>query len=400
MRPCPICAYNNSELLYTTPIKQTINLCSSCGMVFSEGLPSMDYANNSIYTSVATYPSQQGHYEQIVKNCEVKEGSVILDVGCAVGGLMKAFISAGYEQVYGISISSSEVECCIKQGLSATVCDVAHPLLQEHFDLVTLSHVLEHVSDPLIFLQNLRHWIKPTGIAYIEVPNALHYATHFTSVCQGFNSEHINHFDLSCLKLIMEKAGFSCSHSGEYITEDGYPCVWVTAQRVKNPQMANNPPLRTAIESYCEKLKEQIEQVTQHLCKELEGIEEFTIWGMGETTRMLLADGTIPANRVISAVDTNPVYHGKTIQGIPVCSPEEFSPLSYPILVCSQTHQSEIITRIRELGLTNRVITLSGRESMLPVECLKCGSPTGPKCEVGEDHAGWICPTCYNKLQD
>src|ERR1035441_5808109 len=105
-RICPICESNDRDLLHSMPTGQTIWCCNSCGMVFSSGLAPVDYANDSIYTCAVTYPAQTGHYERIVQNCAVAKESAILDVGCALGGLMKAFETAGYNHVSGISLSA------------------------------------------------------------------------------------------------------------------------------------------------------------------------------------------------------------------------------------------------------------------------------------------------------
>ena len=46
-------------------------------------------------------------------------------------------------------------------------CDF-HP---GQFDLIRLSHVLEHMRDPVASLTTLRNWLAPGGILYIEVPD-------------------------------------------------------------------------------------------------------------------------------------------------------------------------------------------------------------------------------------
>lgn len=39
------------------------------------------------------------------------------------------------------------------------------------FDLIRLSHVLEHMRDPVASLERLKGWLKPGGAIYIEVPD-------------------------------------------------------------------------------------------------------------------------------------------------------------------------------------------------------------------------------------
>lgn len=44
------------------------------------------------------------------------------------------------------------------------------------FDLIRLSHVLEHMRAPVRSLATLREWLAPDGLIYIEVPNILEEA--------------------------------------------------------------------------------------------------------------------------------------------------------------------------------------------------------------------------------
>jgi 2-polyprenyl-3-methyl-5-hydroxy-6-metoxy-1,4-benzoquinol methylase len=40
------------------------------------------------------------------------------------------------------------------------------------FDTIVLGHVLEHVEDPVVLLENVRKWIEPNGVICSAVPNA------------------------------------------------------------------------------------------------------------------------------------------------------------------------------------------------------------------------------------
>lgn len=43
--------------------------------------------------------------------------------------------------------------------------------------------------------------------------------------------------------------------------------------------------------------------------------------------------------------------------------------------------------------------TLSSGDAVAPLECTQCGRAVGPLATVDADHAGWICPDSYAKLQ-
>lgn len=367
MRLCPICSSDRRDLLYKTPTGQEILSCVDCGFVFSDNTPIVDYAAHSMYICAATYPPKTEHYERIVQNCldsGITRNASVLDVGCALGNQMQKFLEAGFASVSGISISPEEVEQCRSRGLEAGVQNVEdHPVGHRQFDLVILSHVLEHISEPVPFLRALRRWVKPTGSLYVEVPNAIHYADYFTSICQGYNNEHINHFDDGHLADALVRSGFQAGVWDSYIAHLGhpYPCTWRLATRV-----THGPQLRVAIERYTDRLNMQMAKVQRRVSQQLDGdlfSARIAIWGAGQTAHLLIEGTSMDQLFLDAATDTNPAYWGQYINNCKIVSPEEFHPdPSIPILVCSQLSQKVIVDRIKELGLTNRLITLEGGE--------------------------------------
>jgi SAM-dependent methyltransferase len=318
-------------------------------MVYADNSEPVDYASDSIYACSSTYDGQPDHYRRIVRHlleCGVSTQDSVLDVGCALGGLMTTLRECGFNDVRGISLSPAEVSACVSRGLRAEVADVS----QAEAKTVTVSHVLEHVSDVPRFLSSLRG-----ERIYIEVPDALGYVKHFTSLCQGFNSEHINHFDLSHLMLACFNAGMKIESQGAYNIPVGegnhYPVIWVLASRLS--------PLSAAVSEYADRLDGQFRAVKERLaCLP----EKYAVWGVGQTTQILVAGGIIKPEHVWSATDTNPVYHNRVVAGMYVRTTEEFDPFPQdPILVCSQTSQASIVERIRQLGFANPIITLEER---------------------------------------
>jgi len=329
-------------------------------MCFGSGTSIVDYAAHSIYVCPATYPLKSDHYEHIVCNCidvGIPRSATVLDVGAALGGLMQKFKDYGFREVHGISVSPEEVDECQKHGLKVLLANVESQPTQE-YDLVTLSHVLEHVPEPIPFLRALRRWVKPNGSLYVEVPDARYYDCYFTSVCQGFNNEHINHFDGEHLEAAMLRAGlWTTQHFGSYIADDGhlYPCVWVMPKRLDH-----TPMLREAIERYTDRLNVQLTQVTKRLEEQIGDYDGLlALWGAGQTS-MLLAANVLDGYFIHSVTDTNPAYHGSLWdQRVEVVAPEKFNPPAHiPIVVCSQLSQKAIVEEIRRRGLTNRLITL------------------------------------------
>lgn len=94
------------------------------------------------------------------------------DVGCGSGQALLRFKQAGYE-TFGIEPDAAA------RSLAGKICEVfqgtAEALPEEvggrQFDVVLLSHVLEHCIDPIAALQNVNRLLTPGGTTIIEVPN-------------------------------------------------------------------------------------------------------------------------------------------------------------------------------------------------------------------------------------
>lgn len=343
-RLCPICLSGYREIICQTLTRQRIAVCNNCGMCYAFGGEVVDYAKDSIYGGVS---GSDEHYDRIVRNC-YRTGDTVIDIGCSTGGLLRAFERKG-ATAHGISLSQREVDACNAHGSSAEVGDVARPTRKA--SLVTVSHVLEHIADVRSFLKALHGWMwtAPGGHLYIEVPNAMRYAD-LKGIAQGFNAEHINHFDIETLRLACSLCGFSVFDYGGYHA-DGYPVIWVRCMSV----MAGN--IRLPIKDYARVLDHKIKDILRHLAVDLRDVTGIAVWGMGQTAIALIASGILPY--IWLATDSNPAYHRPFGNIFGVVPPDDFHPNpSIPILVCSQTAQAAIIADIKRRGLTNRIITL------------------------------------------
>lgn len=86
------------------------------------------------------------------------------------------------------------------RALDDGVLSVTDPSESGLVDVVICGHTLEHVSDPRAVLENLKHYLKPGGWLYLEVP-----AGEGSAVIH----EHINQFNETSLRKLLENAGFS-----------------------------------------------------------------------------------------------------------------------------------------------------------------------------------------------
>jgi SAM-dependent methyltransferase len=104
----------------------------------------------------------------------------ILDIGCGAGDNARVIrVKVPNAQIVGITLSSEEAELARQHLTDVHVVDLDNSDLSflgdHHFDAIILSHVLEHLKDPLAVLRRALHYLRPGGQMLIAVPNILEY---------------------------------------------------------------------------------------------------------------------------------------------------------------------------------------------------------------------------------
>jgi SAM-dependent methyltransferase len=138
----------------------------------------------------------------------------ILDVGCGEGACLRVFRSNIPESVlFGIEPSPQYASYAEKSASAMVFCGDIETFianredLVESFDLVIMSHVVEHLFDPTEKLSALSKFLAPKGLLCIEVPNLL--SPHWSGNSM-FHIAHILHFTPATLQLLFWTTGFEC----------------------------------------------------------------------------------------------------------------------------------------------------------------------------------------------
>ncbi|KPJ69461.1 hypothetical protein AMJ44_03855 [candidate division WOR-1 bacterium DG_54_3] len=137
----------------------------------------------------------------------------ILDIGCGDGSLLKYLKDLGW-QTYGVEINEVSARYA-REVLGLNVFkgrleDANFP--EESFDVITILHVLEHLSDPTHTLRMIFPILRKDGILVVEVPNFGSFeARIFRSKWFGIDAPlplHLYFFTPHSLKLLLVKCGF------------------------------------------------------------------------------------------------------------------------------------------------------------------------------------------------
>lgn len=97
----------------------------------------------------------------------------ILDFGCSCGVFLKTF-NAVYPQWKLVGFDVAHTYADIITGISGASSFICKDLdkIDDTFDLITMSHVMEHMGDPALSIQFAESRLKPDGLLYLQVINA------------------------------------------------------------------------------------------------------------------------------------------------------------------------------------------------------------------------------------
>lgn len=138
----------------------------------------------------------------------------ILDIGCGDDDFLISLKHRGWE-VYGTEFSDAACARVRAKGVHVYHGDLAGANFPDRFfDVVTLWHVLEHLSEPRHDLREVWRILRDDGLLVVEVPNS---NSPTFSLCKErwFPLDvprHLQHFTSSTLVSMLEREGFAPIH--------------------------------------------------------------------------------------------------------------------------------------------------------------------------------------------
>jgi len=163
----------------------------------------------SILISILPFFREHMDYPFLYLN-DVKRGK-LLELGAGSGETLRKFVEWGWD-AEGLDFDPKAVKACEAIGLNVRQGDLAAQNFEgETFDAIFSSHVLEHVPDPLMLMQESVRVLKKGGAFVAVTPNA-RSALHrlFKSNWRGLEPpRHLNIFTVNALMHSAKLAGFS-----------------------------------------------------------------------------------------------------------------------------------------------------------------------------------------------
>ena len=205
-------------------------ICENCGNVqqreyYTEEVLADFYSN--IYRKIYGSQLPQKFFEDQKKGrgieifkfvdtvCKPKR---VLEVGCGAGGNLSVFRDNDCE-VIGLDFDDDYLDVARKNGIITIKGSLDKLGSNDKYDLIILSHVLEHIVDPAGFLVTLIEHLDDTGVIYIEVPslNNVSEGGYGYDLLKYWQNAHSIHFTVSTLNLLCKKVGLQSIKQTNYI---------------------------------------------------------------------------------------------------------------------------------------------------------------------------------------
>lgn len=193
----------------------------------------LEINKNSLDTIASNYTEEVG-FERNLQKYKIKEiskfikGKSMLDIGCGVGSITKAF-EKHFDRIVGIDGSEVKIEKANRlnsaPNISYLLTMFDEYVAEEKFEFIVSTNVLEHVSDSVSFLKTIKKWLTPGGRVVITVPNALGLHKRIGKQIGAIDSYyklteadrdkgHVRIYDKNSLRTDFEIAGLTVKYLG------------------------------------------------------------------------------------------------------------------------------------------------------------------------------------------
>lgn len=260
---CPLCDRTSGTTVFTEHGSLGIRRCDGCSLLYTSPRvrePERVYwGEYESYVAEARliFSGERSHHRdpnyleelRLIERHRPERGH-LLDVGCNMGMLLRLARTRGWETV-GVEPSPALHRIATEElALEVHNCFLADlpTALHDTFDVVALSDVFEHVTEPRALLGDASRLLKPDGLLYVKVPNArwnllkqragtLLRRPPVRGVWDSY--EHVVHYTERTLRAMLEAGGFEPlemtfaapvqvpvwhEHLGQYFQ---YPSPWI-----------------------------------------------------------------------------------------------------------------------------------------------------------------------------
>lgn len=214
-RPCPVCGEPTATSFLSKLDLQLVR-CAWCSMIYANPVPG-EMASGNFYdragSEYLTPEKLQSDYADVRFTRELRlfrtwcRRGAVLDVGCSSGGFLYQLQKRFPEdyQVLGTDVATEPLAHAATMGVPITKGEFLNQSFDQLFDAVTFWAVMEHLSEPKLFLKKAASLLKPSGYCFILTPNMNSLAVRLIgSKYRYIFPEHLNYFTRATMRRLIE----------------------------------------------------------------------------------------------------------------------------------------------------------------------------------------------------
>lgn len=251
---------------YGLPIKSV--LCGKCGIIRSSTIFDNDsiikfYSEEyrDIYTSkdsngthVDFYNDQVNRgkflYSTFSKIVGDKKNLKIFEIGCGAGGILFPFLEND-NFCSGSDYDTDYLDYGKKMGLDLKYGDYENILADESTDLIILSHVLEHITNPIQEMNKMIRKVKPNGYLIIEIPGIFIIDKAYFDPILYLQNAHVYSFYKDFLSVFYQALGLKVIYGDER-------CVFILQKPINWEASAIEQIYSPVLAAYPKKIKKYL----------------------------------------------------------------------------------------------------------------------------------------------
>jgi SAM-dependent methyltransferase len=223
------------DLEYFIPASFDFHRCTGCGFVFVHPPPTRDELPGLYPSTYHNFDAPSGrlsralldryyaHHAAICRRYLPRDGA-FLEIGSAGGDLLARLRDHGCRNVQGVELSRDGWEIARRKGLRVFHGTVEEFATDERFDMIFMSHVIEHVLDPATTIGRLAELLKGGGVLYVETPNVAALDARIWRRHWGLihYPRHLYLFDRRTLRRLLVGAGLAVERMWSEINSCGW----------------------------------------------------------------------------------------------------------------------------------------------------------------------------------
>jgi len=379
-RRCFICGSGDGEAAFPQAydvcglgrVTYALRCCAGCGLVLQDPAisPATMMRQYSMFSNYLAFgggdpplSATAGRMLDFLTQAQVRPGRAY-DIGASTGSMLWHFRQHGWT-VAGCDLS----ELAVSQARALNQIELDHgdcletlPRL-EGLDLVTLSHVLEHIYEPVAVLAAIWEALAPTGQLMFEVPCLIAPERNPAGL---FTMEHVNFFEETSIANLLAISGFERVRAQVTLDHAPYPVITVLARksaRQAAPALRNVHAENLAFLAAFQRVEQsKWDAADARIHAALTPAEPVYVWGAGIHTSMLLERTSLAAyGRILGITDRDAQKHGQRLGEHLVVDPAEALDSGRKIVISSYASEVAIADGLRRQGVAaDRLVRLYG----------------------------------------